>query len=201
MFGWFFKKKVKNLEEETRNSFSAVKKDIDVVGKWIKHLDKQDKQLFDIVSFLKDELATVRDDVSGLREAINVVSSSVQNKQLFKKLPILNKQTVDEAVQNAVQTSVQTDNFYDILKSLSGNEKLIVYTILNSDMKLSYEDLALMLGKEKSTIRGQLNAIKQKSEGLIEEVVEKSGKKRVFISQGIKEKLAKYGKVRVKKGE
>jgi hypothetical protein len=43
------------------------------------------------------------------------------------------------------------------------------------EMKLSYEDLALMLGKEKSTIRGQINTIKQKSEGLIEEITEKNG--------------------------
>jgi len=66
-------------------------------------------------------------------------------------------------------------------------------------MKLSYEDLALLLGKERSTIRGQVNTIKQKSEGLIEEMTEKNGKKRVYIPDVIKEKLSKYAKVRVKK--
>ena len=71
---------------------------------------------------------------------------------------------------------------------------------MNSDMKLSYEDLALLLGKERSTIRGQINAIKQKSEGLIYEMSEKNGKKRVFVPDEIKEKLAKYAKVRVSKG-
>jgi hypothetical protein len=63
-------------------------------------------------------------------------------------------------------------------------------------MKLSYEDIALLLGKDKSTIRGQINAIKQKSEGLIEEMSEKNGKKRVFIPEEIKQKLQKYAKVR-----
>ena len=65
-------------------------------------------------------------------------------------------------------------------------------------MKLSYEDLALLLGKERATIRGQINAIKQKSEGLIEELVERNGKKRVFIPEEIKEKMLKKTKVRVK---
>ena len=69
---------------------------------------------------------------------------------------------------------------------------------MNSEMKLSYEDLALMLGKERATIRGQINAIKQKNEGLIEEIVEKNGKKRVFIPQEIREKMLKKAKVRVK---
>jgi len=81
---------------------------------------------------------------------------------------------------------------------LSSNERLIVFTLLNSEMKLSYEDLALLLGKERATLRGQINAIKQKSEGLIEELIEKNGKKRVFIPNEIKEKLRKYAKVRVK---
>ena len=72
-------------------------------------------------------------------------------------------------------------------------------TIMNNEMKLSYEDLAMLLGKERSTIRGQINAIKQKSEGLIEEIVEKNGKKRVFVPGEIKEKLAKYAKVRGQK--
>jgi chromosome segregation and condensation protein ScpB len=65
-------------------------------------------------------------------------------------------------------------------------------------MKLSYEDLALLLGKERATIRGQINSIKQKSEGLLSELVEKNGKKRVFIPEDIREKLSKYAKVRVK---
>ena len=54
-----------------------------------------------------------------------------------------------------------------------------------------------MLGKTRATVRGQINSIKQKSEGLIEEVIEKNGKKRVFIPDYIKEILLKNAKVRV----
>ena len=199
MFGWFRKKSDEKFQEEIKKSFADVKHDMDSVGKWIKHLDGQDKQLFDILFELRQEISSIKDEVESLREGVDLENLAEKNKQVFKKLPVLNRQTGVEDVQTAVQTGVQTANFSDILKNLSGNEKLLIRTLLLEDMKLSYEDLALMLAKEKSTIRGQVNSIKQKNEGLIEEVVEKSGKKRVFIPSEIKEKLQKYVKVRVKK--
>ncbi|MCK5044063.1 hypothetical protein KAR52_03620 [Candidatus Pacearchaeota archaeon] len=64
-------------------------------------------------------------------------------------------------------------------------------------MKLSYDDLSAILGKERSTIRGQINVIKQKSESLIEELIEQNGKKRIYIPEEIKEKMLKKSKVRV----
>ena len=54
MFEWLFKKKDdRELEEQIKKSFSAVKDDISSVGKWIKHLDNRDKQLFDNIFELK----------------------------------------------------------------------------------------------------------------------------------------------------
>ena len=114
-------------------------------------------------------------------------------------MPVLNRQTAVQAVGKPVQTAVQTANFYENLQGLSSNERLLIFTLMNAEegMKLSYEDLARLLGKERSTVRGQINAIKQKSEGLIKEQVEQNGKKRVYVGAEIKEKLAKYAKVRV----
>src|SRR3989344_1644084 len=179
MFWWFSKKRLEELEERTEKSFSAVKKDIEAVGKWIKHLEKQDKQLFDVFSILKEELSSIREEIDGLRECVSLVVDNKKNKQVFKKLPVLDRQTGVGSVQNAVQTAVQTGSFYETLNGLSSNERLLMFALMNSDMKLSYEDLALLLGKERSTIRGQINSIKQKSEGLIEELIEKNGKKRI----------------------
>jgi len=202
MFEWLFgKKRHKQLEEETKKGFSAVKEDIKAVGKWIKHLDTKDKQLFDMLNELNKDISTLKDDIESLRETVDSVEDDAGNKQVFKKLPVLDKQTVVGGVQEAVQTPVQTGSFYDILKGLTSNERLVVFTLMNNDMKLSYEDLAMLLGKERSTIRGQINAVKQKSEGLIEELIEKNGKKRVFVPDSVKEKLAKYAKVRVGKGK
>jgi len=199
MFEWLFGNRYKKLDEKTQEGFSSVRRDIDSVGKWIKHLNRKDKQLFDMISSFKSELSSVKYEIGAVREGLDLITDQQENKQLFKKLPVLDKQTPVEGVQIAVQTAVQTGNFYEILRRLSGNERLVIFTLMNSDMKLSYEDLALLLGKERSTIRGQINSIKQKTGGLfIEEIVEKNGKKRVFVPEEVKEKLAKYAKVRVK---
>jgi len=107
---------------------------------------------------------------------------------------VFDKQTAVYAVQTGVQTAVQTPK----LDHFSITERAILWILLNADMKLSYDDLAAMLGKERSTIRGQINRIKQKSE-IIEEQIEKNGKKRVFIPENLKEKLLKKTKVRVKR--
>ena len=200
MFGFFLRKRVKKLEEETVKSFSAVKKDIDHVGKWLKHLDTKDKHLFELIHGIKDELSTIKEEIGEIRESMHAEADKEKHKQVFKKLPVLDKQTGVGGVQTAVQTAVQTGNFYEILKGLTSNERLLVLTLANSDMKLSYEDIAMLLGKERATIRGQINSIKQKSGGLIYEIVEKNGKKRVFVEPEIREKLAKYAKVRAGRG-
>ena len=199
MFGWLFKKKENTKEDEIRDSFSAVKKDMDVIGKWIKHLEGTDKQVFSILNSIKSDLSNIKNEMGMIREEVDVIKEERKHQQVFENLPVLDKQTAVEEVYKAVQTPVQTGNFYDIFKGLTSHERALIFTLMNSDLKLSYEDLALLMGKEKSTVRGQINAIKQKSEGLIEEIVEKNGKKRVFVPLEIKEKLAKYAKVRVGK--
>ncbi len=197
-FGLFRNKRVKKLEDETKKGFQAVKGDFDKVGKWIKHLDEKDKQLFDTLEQLKIDLSSMKDEISGLREAVDLISETPKIKQASKKTAVYNKQGGVYGVEKAVQTAVQTGNFYEILQGLSSNERLLIYTLANSELKLSYEDLARLLGKERSTVRGQINTIKQKSDGLLMELTEPSGKKRVFVSDEIKEKLLKYAKVRVK---
>ncbi len=199
MFGLFGNsKKVKKLENETRKSFSEVRKDFEGVSKWIKHLNNSDKQLFDLVNDLKRELSSVQDDLNGLKEAVALSNLTLENKQLFKKTAVLDKQEAVYDVQEPVQTAVQTGNFHDILNGLSSNERMIVFTMMNTELKLSYEDIARLLGKERATIRGQINAIKQKSEGLIQELTEPNGKKRLYVNEEVRNKIEKYAKVRVK---
>jgi len=203
MFGFFLRKRVKSIEEDVKNSFEAVKKDFEGVGKWIKHLDSHRKDTYDVISEIKRDLATVKGELVDLKENSTLADFMSKNKQLSKKQTDVGKQTAVYAVQKAVQTPVQTANFYEFLQGLSTNERLLVFTLMNTaeDMKLSYEDLARLLGKERSTIRGQINSIKQKSEGLIQEIRESNGKKRVYITDEIKEKLARYAKVRASGGK
>src|SRR4030043_511878 len=94
---------------------------------------------------------------------------------------------LNKIFQTPVQTAVQTSFLDNFLDNLSVTERAIVWVILNSEMKLSYDDLAAMLGKERATIRGQVNSIKQKSDGLVEEIIGKNNKKRFFIPDQVKE--------------
>jgi len=196
MFEWLFgnKKEVERVEEDTKKSFELVKKDINSVSVWIKHLDSEKKLQEKEINELKENLSTVQSELDGLENVVSIMGN-LKNKGNFRQLSKLsNKQTAVQAVQTAVWTAVETPN----LEQFSITERAILWVLLNSDMKLSYEDVAVMLGKERSTIRSQINSIKQKSEGLIEEIIEKNGKKRVFIPEKMKEILLKKAKVRVK---
>lgn len=192
---WLFggKKEVEKIKEDTKKSFESVKKDILAVSGWIKHLDSEREMQKKDISEIKNVLSSIQEEIEGLKNVFSIMND-MKPKQAFKTSRELSKkQTGVYAVQTGVQTGVQTPN----LEQFSVTERAILWILLNTDMKLSYDDLAAMLGKEKSTIRGQINAIKQKSESIIEESIEKNGKKRVFIPEEIKEKLLKKSKVRV----
>ena len=191
MFSLFgHKKRIDNLKAEISDSFNHVKKDFNKIGEWIKHLDdKHSSHEYDI-SDIKGQLLAIHEDLIELKDFI-----SFFGPQLSKhKQTMMVKQTVSNAVQTPVQTAVQTD----ILDSLTVMERAIVWTLLNSDMNLSYEDLAALLGKDKSTIRGQINTIKQKNAELIMEARELNGKKRLYVPDEIKSMVIKSIKVKVK---
>ena len=187
------KREVEKIKEDTKKSFESVKKDISSVSEWIKHLDSEKNLQKKDIEEIKEVLTSIKEDVDGLKNVVSVMNELKTNRVFKTAKAVSNKQTAVYAVQTGVQTGVQTPN----LNQFSVTERAILWVLLNSDMKLSYDDLAAMLGKERSTIRGQINTIKQKSE-IIEEEIEKNGKKRVFIPEEIKEKMLKKTKVRVK---
>ncbi len=198
MFEWLFgKKNVDGLKEDTKRSFESVKKDITSMSAWIKHLDSEKNLWKKEMEELKTDLATINSEIEGIKNVIAIMSDLKPNRPFRTTKQVLDKQTGVYAVQTGVQTGVQSPN----LNQFSVTERALLWVLLNSDMRLSYDDLASILGKERSTVRGHLNRIKQKSEGLIEEIVEQNGKKRVFIPEEMKEKLLKRQKVRVSKGE
>ena len=198
MFGWFSKKKeVEQLKEETKRGFESVKKDMSSIGTWIKHLDSEkDLQKKDILE-IRNLLSSINEEIEGVKNVVSIMNEMRPRIKNQTPKQVFDKQTAVYVVQSAVQTAVQTPNF----DNFSVTERAIIWVLLNSDLKLSYDDIASILGKERSTMRGHLNRIKQKSEGLIKEIVEQNGKKRVFIPEDIKEKLLKKAKVRVKKRE
>lgn len=201
MFEWIFgnsnKKEIEAVKKEVKCSFSDVKNDIEKIGKWINHLNNKNNSLDSCLKDVREDLSSVKNEIEQLKDVLAMFGDSV-SKQVFKTNSRLFKgQTAVEGVQTAVQTAVQTGNFLGI-SNLSVTERAIIWVLANNELKLSYEDLAAMLGKTTSTIRGQINSIKQKSEGLICESMEGNGKKRVYIPEEIKEKILKKMKVRVR---
>jgi len=193
---WFsgWKKEAEKIKVETKSGFDSVKKDISSVSGWIKHLDSEKNLQKKEIEEMKGILSSIKSEVEGLKNVLSIMNELKTNRLFKTPKQVFNKQTAVYAVQTGVQTGVQTPK----LSQFSVTERAILWILLNTDMKLSYDDLSAMLGKERSTIRGQINTMRQKSEGIIEEEIEKNGKKRVFIPPNIKEKMLKKTKVRVK---
>ncbi|MBU2616591.1 MAG: hypothetical protein KKB79_01260 [Nanoarchaeota archaeon] len=195
MFGWFSKKKeVEQLKDDTKSGFDSVKKDMSSIGTWIKHLDSEKDLQKKNIDEIRSLLSTMQEELEGIKNVVSIMNDMKPRAKNQTSKQVFDKQVAVYAVQKGVQTAVQTLNF----DNFSVTERAIIWVLLNSDLKLSYDDIASILGKERSTIRGHLNRIKQKSEGLIRELVEQNGKKRVFIPGEVKEKLLKKAKVRVK---
>jgi len=198
MFRWFFgKKEVEKLRNETKNSFEAVKKDISKTGSWITHLNENDIKLKTELDFVKEELSSIKDELEQLKDFVSIFGNRVSRQVSKKSRQLSSDWTGVGAVQTAVQRGVQDPNFDDFFK-FSVVERAIIWVLLNSDLRLSYEDISAILGKERSTVRSHINSIKQKSKGLIADVVERNGKKRVFIPEPLKNRLLKSAKVRLK---
>ena len=196
MFGLFgHKKRIEKLREDVQESFNHVKRDFNKVGEWIKHLDEKHLTHKEEIEVIKDQLLTIHEDLMEIKDFVSFFGPQLTGNPSKQQSTSVLRQTNKESVQTPVQTPVQTD----ILENLTVMERAIIWSLLNSEMNLSYEDLAALLGKEKSTIRGQINSIKQKSPGLVEEIREPSGKKRLYIPEKVRVEVVKSVKVRVKK--
>ena len=199
MVWWPFKKKdaADSIKQEFDDSLKNVQKDIKKAADWITHLHSKGNNHDDVLNNIDNRLEILENDVLEIKNFVSFFGSKM-SKQLSKQQQTLfDKQTAVEGVATPVQTLVQTA----FLGNLTMSERTAVWVLLNTDMKLSCEDIAAVLNKDKSTIRGQINNIKQKSEGLISETLEGTGKKRFFIDEGKREMiLSRMVKVKDVKG-
>lgn len=195
---WFFKRKrdehieqrFVNLHSSLHTSFSNIKKDINDVGKWLGHFKNKhgnhDKK-FELLNYRVNNIEEVLEE---LRAVWTRVQTAVQTGGLSKQ-----PQT-DSCPNSRPKLSKQEENEGELtilerLRNLTMMERAVVWALLNTDLKLSYEDLSVALGKDKSTLRGQINNIKTKNKGLIEEYIEKDGTKRFYISEKKKNEILK----------
>jgi len=199
---WFFIKKRDdkwlNLHNKLSYSFSNIRRDIDNISKWLKYFEDHRKyhhskiiHAHSRVDELERRLMLLENFVEELKKGDFFVNFGQLSKH--KQTAVCPKRT-SAHVQTPVQTVVQTGvegSIEEMLRSLTMMERAVVWVLLNTDLKLTYDDLAAVLGKDKSTIRGQLNNIKRKSEDLISETLQKDGKKRFYIKEDLKNKIKK----------
>lgn len=191
------KKRIERLRSEVHDSFSNVKRDFNKVGEWITHLDDKHSIHKGEIDNIKDQILSIRGDLLEIKDFISFFGPQISKQSSNQAQITTPKQSMSGDVQTVGQTDVQTD----VLINLTVMERAIVWALLNSDMKLSYEDIAALLGKDKSTIRGQINTIRQKSPGVIEESRELNGKKRLHISENVRNNVLKSIKVKIKNGK
>ncbi|UCD20773.1 MAG: hypothetical protein JSW08_03305 [archaeon] len=198
--GFLFFGKRGDKFKEIRDSFDAVKGDISHISGWIKHLHTKDKHFEEKFEHLMEEILQIKEDIDGIKNPALMLKHPPKQEVFKHKHLFKHKQTGVQSVQTPVQTLQKTPFFNEILSSLSPSERLIVWILLNSDMKLSCENVAALLGKQKNTVRGQINSIKQKGKELISEAID-GNKKRYSISDEVRENLLKSFKKKVKRGK
>ncbi|MBS3108573.1 hypothetical protein J4409_01750 [Candidatus Woesearchaeota archaeon] len=203
MFWWLKKRdysdygeKIGNINSSLHKSFSNVKTDItnliNMFNKLNENHDVKDKKIA-IIEKRIDDLEGVFSDM-----LVNFKQNTAIG-HMFEQ-PFGHKQTDVRLKQNVM--IVQTDRLGDKwTKNLTPMERVIMNILLNTNIKLSYEDLSVMIGRDSSTIRGQMNNIKQKNESLVCEYIERTGKKRFFIDEQRKNEILKERAILVKRAK
>ena len=166
------------------------------VGEWIKHLDQTKNHHHEKLENVDSRLRVVEEFMYNLTEqnSIDEVSEQLSKQEQTavrpKQTASVSKQPFGQSSkqQNVVQTDIERALF-----SLTAMERTVVWSLLNTDILLSYEDMERILGKDQSTVRGQINNIKRKIPELVLEKSESNGKKRFYIEEDKKrEILVKY---------
>jgi DNA-directed RNA polymerase specialized sigma24 family protein len=176
--------KFSDLHNSLAESFSKVKEDVISTHEWIgdlnKHKESHKQMLEELDSRLNYIESFIEEIISG--------QTAVQTHSV-------SKQTQTDSRSKRTSVSVQTE-VLDELRRLTPMERSLVWALLNTDLKLSYADLARVLGKDESTVRGQVSNIRKKTDDLIGERNEVNGQKRFYIDERVKSKILREYKVK-----
>ena len=190
VFGIFKKKKLEidkkftDLNDSLKNSFSRIKEDIFSLSSNVENLHGHKKNHGELIVELDSRIKTLE----------SFIEDTLTN-QVLVQTNHLSKQIQTNVRSKRTSMLVQTDAL-ESLKRLTPMERSLVWALLNTDLKLSYSDLSNILGKDESTVRGQVSNIKRKTDELLLERSESNGQKRFYIEDRIKNKIMKRYKVK-----
>jgi len=180
-------KKFSDINDSLKNSFSKIKEDMFSLSSHVENLHDYKKNHSELIENLDSRIKILE----------NFIEDVLTNQALVQT-ESLSKQTQTNVRPKRTSVLVQTE-VLESLKRLTPMERSLVWALLNTDLKLSYSDLARILGKDESTVRGQVSNIKRKTDSLVLEKSENNGQKRFYIEERVKNKIMKKYKVKTKK--
>ena len=190
-FLWFRKKednlddKFNELHSGLKTSFSNIKRDFEHVISRVDHLHSKKDEHHNKLDQLDKRLR----EIEVFFEIMKEKEGEILHKSMLSKQGVQTGQT--GVVRTAVQTPVFQTGFLGKLKSLTPTERNLVWSLINTDLKLSYDDISVVIGKDKSTVRGLMNSVRRKYDDIVSDVVEENGRKRFFIEEDIKSEVMK----------
>ena len=180
-------KKFSEINDSLKNSFSKIKEDMFSLNSHVENLHGHKQDHGELIEGLDSRLKLIE----------NFIEDSLTNQAIVQTND-LSKQTQTSVRPKRTSTTVQTDEL-DSLRRLTPMERALVWALLNTDLKVSYSDLSRILGKDESTVRGQVSNIKRKIDGLVLEKSENNGQKRFYIEERVKNKIMRKYKIKNKK--
>ncbi len=157
MVWWLFKKrdnleqKFDNLHNSLHDSFSNIKRDVDTVNKWLGHFKNRHHEHDQKLELLSQRISTIEEFLEDIPDVWKGVQTAVQTGGVSKQLQ------TDSRPNNCPKLSKQLSKQYEEMtliekiRKLTIMERAVVWALVNTDLKLSYEDLGKALGKDKST--------------------------------------------------
>lgn len=189
-------KKLVTLHSSLEQSFLNIRRDLHGVGDWISHFKNKHDDHDEKLKWLDKRVKDIEGTVNELRSVWTSVQTPVQTATLSKQIQTDSCPNTCPSVSKHLSKQQKKIETINQLKNLTMMERALVWVLLNTDLKLSYEDLSIALGKDQSTLRGQINSVKNKSGGLIRETSEREGKKRFFVDEKVKNEILKGSKRR-----
>jgi hypothetical protein len=187
---WVRKKEVNNLQTNVKGSFEKMRQDLGVVYRWLTHVIKKNKDLEEshkqlsftsekdrekIISWINhfsEERDIIKGDIKKLSSYI--VDMHGEFKHLYRKLEGLetasNFPKFEEEYDIPMESSVK-------FSDLTPSESTFVNLLMDSNDKLTYDQISERLGLNYGTVKNRLSAIRKKGIEINWDLNENSEKK------------------------
>jgi biotin operon repressor len=188
-----------SIKSDHANHKNTHNKDIDNINKWITHLHKNqgdyDKAFRSLETSVRSAFNTYNKYLIDIYQVVHELKGDI--KEHKEETKSVSKQTIIENNNNhnniQIEEKKHTENKKDFLlsdlsKKLTRSEKILIATLTNTDKKLSYKDLSVILNLSVSTIKNHVCSIKNKGFPLME-YNDDGNIKRHFISENMRKIL------------